>query len=296
MVLNYFKGVSKLIYLRIHVKNKELMDFLDQELKRINPQLSLTTTLSQLSDIDPLKRKLMQDTEERLRIAPSKTIALRKQIKETLKYLDFREPLNTDKKDGNDNYLNEYRKISYDHLSIGDDVTLQGLGYLLFNEHWERTGEEELFKGLTIISSKGLKISLNAIGEGAAFAYHLPYLADLLNQIATTGQMDQITTKEKPSVVAYAIMHVYLNSPITPTNKDKFGKSYGFKNGKALYNKYGLWRNDHKRMLNSESTASNNRRIENFKMAVNLLKLLHPHKKQAFEAAQNDLNKLLDKI
>jgi hypothetical protein len=100
---------------------------------------------------------------------------------------------------------------------------------------------------------------------------------------------DQLNSEEKPSLTAYAIMHHYLDSPVTKTNSNKFADEYGFKSGDALYNKYRRWRDDSNRLLNSENKASNNKRIANFKQA---LKLLETRDNKAFKAAERDLKKL----
>lgn len=168
------------------------MDLLEKSLHAVNPLLNPDTTLTQLSEIDPWKAKLRKDAEERLRIAPSLRTSVMMQIREIRQYLEF----DADAKPDNgkeDNYFNQFRKIAYEHLSTGDDLNLRQLGYLLLAEHWQRTDDQEDFHCVTIIGVDVLKMKLSAIGEGAAFSYHLAWLEGLLQDADKKTRPAQMT-------------------------------------------------------------------------------------------------------
>lgn len=159
------------------------MDFLESEIKRVQPLYSLETTLSDIVEIDQWKAQLMRDTLSRLSLAPSKETSLLVQIEELKTYLVYDHPEEQNPPPSDDFYLNKYRKIAYNHLAKGDNLTLRGLGYVFFSEHWNRSGDEEQFVNVTIINNDVVRIRLNALAEGAAFAHHLPFLEKLLKEI-----------------------------------------------------------------------------------------------------------------
>ncbi len=100
----------------------------------------------------------------------------------------------------------------------------------------------------------------------------------------------------KPTITAYAIMHVYLErfegTGITQQNKTRLAKEYGYNSGDRLRNEYVLYQNDEKRLdLHTNNKKSATAHLERYK---SILPLLQKMNNRAFQAANKDLQ-LLEK-
>ena len=106
---------------------------------------------------------------------------------------------------------------------------------------------------------------------------------------------EQIETK--PTITAYAIMHVYLalylGQAVTPQNKNVLAKKYGYNSGNQLRNNFTFYQNEDKLLdLNTTNRRSANTHLKRFK---DILPLLEKENKAAYEKAKNDLE-ILEKI
>jgi hypothetical protein len=190
-VMTYFEKLSKTSYFYQYVKDENLMAFLEGEIRKVNPAYSLQTTLTELAEIDQWKSHLKNDTFNRLKVAPSRKASIRAQLEEIRKYMEFEEGNKNYKPTVGDNFQNEVRSISYNLLMKGDNVTLKQLGYLMLHERWQREGEEKWFLDVGIIAKDLVKIRLHAIAEGAAFAYYIPFLENLLEATQQNGESEK---------------------------------------------------------------------------------------------------------
>jgi hypothetical protein len=102
------------------------------------------------------------------------------------------------------------------------------------------------------------------------------------------------TEESKPTITAYALMHVYLTmyggQAVTQQNKKDLVKKYGYSSGEQLRNDFTYYQNEDKRLeLNSTNKRSANTHLERYR---NILPLLETQNLEAFEAATKDFDKL----
>ena len=109
-------------------------------------------------------------------------------------------------------------------------------------------------------------------------------------------QKTELKTEQdnKPTVAAYAIMHVYLfmfkGQPITQQNKNELAKKYGYNNGDQLRNDFTKFRDENKRLdLSTTNKLSANTHIQRLRT---ILPILQKVNLQAFQKASDDLGKL----
>jgi hypothetical protein len=93
---------------------------------------------------------------------------------------------------------------------------------------------------------------------------------------------------EKPSISAYAITHFYLGDAITPNNKNRLSRLYGW-NANKLYNQYRIWEKEEHRMKDSDNARFNHARKKNFLAAI---KLLETYNTKISKTAQLDFDKI----
>lgn len=122
----------------------------------------------------------------------------------------------------------------------------------------------------------------------------LRHIADLRTN---TDISDTIKKEQKPTIKAYAIMHVYLamygGQAVTQQNKNELVKQYGYTSGKQLRNEYTCYQNEDKRLdLNTTNKRSAKTHLERYN---DILPLLESQNKQAFEAAKIDFENLNNK-
>ena len=216
-VMTYFEKLRKTSYFYQYIKDENLMGFLESEIRKVNPAYSLQTTLTELAEIDQWKSHLKNDTFERLKVAPSPKASIKAQLEEIKKFMEFKEGDKNHQPAVGDNFQNEVRSISYNLLMKGDNVTLNQLGYLMLHERWQREGEEKWFLDVGIIMTDLVKIKLHAIAEGAAFAYYIPFLENLLESI----EKNEETENNIDDLLFYAQMahQLYTGSRTIGTNK-----------------------------------------------------------------------------
>jgi len=187
VALHFFKKINPRIYLDVYIHDESVLQLLEREINNVKNNLSLNTTLSELPIIFNCKNDWEKTLMERLKIAPSKPVAVQKMIDDLKDAIQPDYSNVTDEEIKNKNWHKEFRKISYDHYSRGDNVTLKGLGYLLLMENWKRnpkdTFPEEQFLGITSPMPGMNKIILRALAEGATIAAFLPYLEKILVNI-----------------------------------------------------------------------------------------------------------------
>lgn len=113
---------------------------------------------------------------------------------------------------------------------------------------------------------------------------------------ANNNQQPKSNAKQeaKPTITAYAIMHVYLamygGQAITQQNKNELAKTYGYNSGEQLRNDYTLHQNEDKRLdLHTTNKRSANTHLKRFK---DILPLLEGVNKQAFNKANEDFQSL----
>jgi hypothetical protein len=122
----------------------------------------------------------------------------------------------------------------------------------------------------------------------------LEFCKQRINEIeivpGSTDSTMQAINKDKPSIKAYAIAHVYLEKTggqgITETNKKKLGDKYGWSSDK-LRNEFRYYQDESNRLtLRIDNKKSASAHIRNFEKAV---KILQTQSQVAFEMANNDL-------
>jgi hypothetical protein len=119
------------------------------------------------------------------------------------------------------------------------------------------------------------------------------YLENLLIHLAEP-QQPETKNGSKPTITAYAIMHVYLamfkGQAVTQQNKKELVKKYGYNSGDQLRNDFTLYQNDEKRLdLNTTNKRAADTHLKRFK---DILPLLENLNKSAFEKAIQDYNEL----
>ncbi len=109
-----------------------------------------------------------------------------------------------------------------------------------------------------------------------------------------TDISDTIKSDTKPTITAYAIVHVYLamfgGQAVTQQNKNELVKRYGYSSGEQLRNDFTCYQNEDKRReLNTTNKRSANTHLELYNK---ILPLLEKQNKQAFEEANKDFEHL----
>ncbi len=167
----FYKPISKSTYLSFYAVDEEKMAFYEGCLKKVNPILSLTTGLKELSKIFSIIERWDEILSERLSNAPSKVLATDLFKKELLLSIEYEENSDTYDPEKNSNYWNQFRKIAYEHYRKGQNVTLQGLGYLILrNAFTTEEGIDIILHISNVFDVEGVLISL---AEGAALADYL---------------------------------------------------------------------------------------------------------------------------
>lgn len=102
------------------------------------------------------------------------------------------------------------------------------------------------------------------------------------------------SNENKPTLIAYAIMHVYLDmfngQAVTQQNKDELAKKYGYTSGLKLRNEFVKYKDEDKRVnLNTENKKAAKEHLERFKM---ILPKLKEENSEAFQKANEDFKEL----
>ena len=125
-----------------------------------------------------------------------------------------------------------------------------------------------------------------------------------ISGIAGFGDIQAIVKTEpekidetRPSIAAYAIMHVYLEmfggKAVSQQNKKSLVEAYGYKSGQQLRNEFTLYQDEEKRLdLHPTNKKSANTHLQRFEKILPLLKI---ENEKAFQKAKTDYETLKKK-
>ncbi len=169
--LRFNKPIDKRAYLTLYAEDKEKMLFYEACLKNVNPALSLNTGLTELPKIFSVIEKWDSIMSERLKVAPSKNLATELFKKELLDSIEYDDNAGINAEINKEKYWNRFRKVAYEYYAKGQNVTLQGLGYLILaNLCTNEDGFDVILKLTAVHDVEGI---LESLAEGAALAEYL---------------------------------------------------------------------------------------------------------------------------
>lgn len=167
--VNSLTPITKVLYLRRYAEDSEVMNFYENCLKSVKPTLSLNTGLKELPAMFLIIDRWNNILKERLVNAPSSKLATELFKEELKSYIEYDE--NADIDDNHSNYWNKFRKIGYEYHAKGQNITLQGLGYLFLRNVSEKNDGIDFVKGISnVFDVEGILVSL---AEGTALAEYL---------------------------------------------------------------------------------------------------------------------------
>lgn len=170
-VMKYVREITPREYSHVHFHDDELMLHYEAALKKVNPELSLKTTIYQLPDIFKIKERWQYQLSERLQNAPSAVLAKEAFKKELLESLIYNEKAASNDPSNEGLYYNKYRKITYDQAVKGVVYTLKDLGYLVLKYQVGRPEGVEVIQSITPVF--GLNALLVVLAEGVGIALHV---------------------------------------------------------------------------------------------------------------------------